>query len=73
MGGSVGTLDKQKKRKDSREKGGRARAVCPSGSHAAAAARWNKREKKKGFPKSSSVPLPPREVCVDMAVNESRV
>lgn len=68
VGGSVGTLDKEK-RKDSREKGDeRGPSAClaamqqqPEGT----------REKNQGFPKSSSVPLPPGELCVYFPVNES--
>lgn len=70
MGGSVGTLDKEK-RKDSREKGDeRGPSACPA---AMQQQPDGTREKKQGFPKSSSVPLPPGEVCVYMPVNESGV
>lgn len=70
VGGSVGTLDKEK-RKDRREKGDeRGPSACPA---AMQQQPDGTREKKQGFPKSSSVPLPPGEVCVYMPVNESGV
>lgn len=70
VGGSVGTLDKGK-RKDSREKGDeRGPSACPA---AMQQQPDGTRERKQGFPKSSSVPLPLGEVCVYMPVNESGV